>query len=379
MNNILVSHFTSDYCTQKLYPELFKSLDKYEIEQNVYTCARRPEQVGQHALPEFSRIKIHYSSAFKLIHKIFFRTRIETISNDYVASDIYSVPRLNHAHSLFSDGAIALSQKLKYGIPFIIAIRNGDINYYFKFRPDLFNIGCKILNEASAVIFITPGYKSKLFKYLPEPLATEVNAKSHVIPNGISPVWLKTPTYNQRPDRRILTVNDFTANKNNIRLAKAFLKVKDEIKCQITFLGGGGSDEHRIREMVKAHPTCFHYHDRVSNPDNLITIFQQHSFFAMPSFHETFGLVYAEALSQGLPILCSKGEGISSYFADESFCFTVNPNSIDDIADKLVELCRFTQPEVWPPEVVQHFDWGPISKRYFDLYQSILNPGARVG
>lgn len=39
--------------------------------------------------------------------------------------------------------------------------------------------------------------------------------------------------------------------------------------------------------------------------------------FVMPSKPETFGLVYVEALSQGLPILYAKGEGFDGYFDEE--------------------------------------------------------------
>ena len=36
----------------------------------------------------------------------------------------------------------------------------------------------------------------------------------------------------------------------------------------------------------------------------------------MPSRYETFGLVYGEAMSQGLPIIYSKGQGVDGYFKE---------------------------------------------------------------
>ena len=46
---------------------------------------------------------------------------------------------------------------------------------------------------------------------------------------------------------------------------------------------------------------------------------KEHQIFAMPSFNETFGLVYIEALSQNLPILYTKSEGIYKYFEEGHF------------------------------------------------------------
>ena len=60
--------------------------------------------------------------------------------------------------------------------------------------------------------------------------------------------------------------------------------------------------------------------------------YRDHDLFALASKTETFGLVYAEALSQGLPILYSKGEGFDGQFAEGYVGFAVDPWDVDDIA-----------------------------------------------
>lgn len=37
-----------------------------------------------------------------------------------------------HAHSLFSNGYIAMKLKEEYGVPYIVAVRNTDVNIFFK-------------------------------------------------------------------------------------------------------------------------------------------------------------------------------------------------------------------------------------------------------
>ena len=51
----------------------------------------------------------------------------------------------------------------------------------------------------------------------------------------------------------------------------------------------------------------------------------------MPSFNETFGLVYIEALSQNLPILYTKSEGIYKYFEEGHLGIGVEPSNITSI------------------------------------------------
>ena len=58
---------------------------------------------------------------------------------------------------------------------------------------------------------------------------------------------------------------------------------------------------------------------------------KEHQIFAMPSFNETFGLVYIEALSQNLPILYTKSEGIYKYFEEGHFGIGVEPSNIASI------------------------------------------------
>ena len=52
----------------------------------------------------------------------------------------------------------------------------------------------------------------------------------------------------------------------------------------------------------------------------------------MPSSNETFGLVFIEALSQSLPIIYTKGEGIDGYFKDDFIGKAVNSKDNQSIA-----------------------------------------------
>ena len=50
--------------------------------------------------------------------------------------------------------------------------------------------------------------------------------------------------------------------------------------------------------------------------EEIIRVYKDMDIFILPSTTETFGLVYAEAMSQGLPILYTKNEGFDGIFKE---------------------------------------------------------------
>ena len=123
---------------------------------------------------------------------------------------------------------------------------------------------------------------------------------------------------------------------------------------------------------MNAHADTFTYHGRIFDKDILQKLYKDNSLFAMPSIHETFGLVYVEALSQGLSVLYTKNEGIDGLF-EETVGESVNPNSTESIREALRKL--LTHPEEYqtlPEERFQTFQWESIARTYQNIYQDIL-------
>jgi glycosyltransferase involved in cell wall biosynthesis len=96
----------------------------------------------------------------------------------------------------------------------------------------------------------------------------------------------------------------------------------------------------------------------------------------MISKPETFGLVYIEALSQGLPIIYTKGEGVDGYFENGApFAYPVDdPQNINEVAQKIIDASLQLNTELKKTcvEQAQRFDWKNIAEIYKDIYSSIL-------
>ena len=94
----------------------------------------------------------------------------------------------------------------------------------------------------------------------------------------------------------------------------------------------------------------------------------------MPSYKETFGLVYAEAMSQGLPLIYTKGQGFDGFFEDGKVGYAVPAEDTRYIADRVMDIYRrYDELSKECIEQVQQFNWPSIAATYNEIYQSILN------
>ena len=95
----------------------------------------------------------------------------------------------------------------------------------------------------------------------------------------------------------IIFVGEFNNNKNALRLAKAVINLSSEMPdiC-LHLVGQGGVQEDRLKQLSREYPNIIIFHGPVADKSRLRELYCQCSVFAMPSYSETFGLVYLEAL-----------------------------------------------------------------------------------
>jgi glycosyltransferase involved in cell wall biosynthesis len=67
---------------------------------------------------------------------------------------------------------------------------------------------------------------------------------------------------------------------------------------------------------------------------------QKYVAFVMPTRRESYGMVFAESLLAGVPILQSKGWGIQGLFADADVGYSCDSGSIEDIKEGLLHLLK---------------------------------------
>jgi glycosyltransferase involved in cell wall biosynthesis len=152
------------------------------------------------------------------------------------------------------------------------------------------------------------------------------------------------------------------------------------MKVELTIVGGGGDYEQTIDEMLALPQHSFVKRiQRIHDVERLRAIYQQHTILAMPSFTETFGIVYLEALSQGLTIIHSRGQGVDGYFTPGTISEGVDPHSFKSVADAIVRLAdRGESIRNLCVSEAHRFSWESIGQSYGHLYESVCEGNSPV-
>lgn len=284
---------------------------------------------------------------------------------------------LIHAYTLFTDGNCAMELSKKYGIPYVVAVRNTDLNGFFKWRKLLRFRGIKILDNASMVFFLSDEYRRQLLeRYIPRSKWDSIIEKSCIIPNGIDPFWLENPAPPKSEEdlRRIesgsvklLCAGRIDRYKNQTRTAEAVnMLIEQGYDVRYTVVG-------RIREpqIFEKLRQCRNFTYIEPQPkEKLLELYRESDIYVMPSTDETFGLVYPEAMSQGLPVIYSAGEGFYGQVPEGAAGYAVDPRSTGEVAQAIVRVMgEYRQLSARCPALAGRFDWERIVETYKELYK----------
>jgi glycosyltransferase involved in cell wall biosynthesis len=284
---------------------------------------------------------------------------------------------LVHAHFLFSDGAIALEYFYKFNTPYIVAVRNTDLNYFFRYMFHLRGKGIEILMNASKIIFLSNVYKNKLLEtYIPLKYKQTIKSKSIVIPNGVDPFWLANINESKREikdELRVVYIGDFSKNKNIQNTISALILMrKNGHNIKFSIVGGGGDYNDQILKLINVNSSWINYIQRTNNKEKIKSILQDSHIFCMPSKFETFGIVYIEAMTQGLPLIFTKNQGIDGYFQDGQIGFAVRNNNIHDIIKSIYKILDNYQVMSYNCLMYSKlFSWDTITNKYLEIYKTI--------
>lgn len=376
-----VFHLCSDYARQSLYPQLLRAISSPETRQFMYVPVRTAAELGIGRIDDDPSIAFRFEHLLRRHHKLMFRTKVRRVLADVLRSTPVAKFGLIHAHFLYSDGAVALGLHRRLGLPYVVAVRNSDVNSFMRYRPDLAGIRNDVLRYASRVIFLSPAYADAVVgRHLPAPLRDAVARKAMTVPNGLSPNWLDDevpaagPADGPAVPLRLLYVGDFTPNKNIEGTIAALNLLRADRPTTLTVIGRGGDEKGRVQELLARYASDgVNYMGQVTDLVWLKALYRAHDVLVMPSFRETFGLAYIEALSQGVPIVHSRGQGVDGYFAPGTVASAVDPTDPRSIAQGIRELAaRLPAIKAICSQQARRFDWRQIGFTYRDTYRSIL-------
>jgi len=163
-------------------------------------------------------------------------------------------------------------------------------------------------------------------------------ARIAVVPPGTArPLAAPPVPRGGRAPLRLLCVAAVTPRKGHLLLIEALAGLR-EAAWTLLCIGSLGRDPQAAAELRRAIRRCG-LEDRVTlagewPPDRVGTAYENADIFVLPSFHEGYGMAFAEALAHGLPIIGAAAGAVVDT-VPETAGFLVPPGDRAALADAL--------------------------------------------
>lgn len=352
---LLFSHLKEEKCESEVYVPIYKN--KVSNIDDVYLIDKKPSTIS----------KILYWGLQEYIYR-----------NIKKRMDLSTIECI-HSHRIFYSGYAAMKISKEYNIPYVVSVRNSDLYGTLINMRILRHHSIKILLLSQKVIFISKAYHDYVIdKIIPEKYKDVIRKKSVIINNGINSFFLQNKfsqlpkSFKQEHLLNLISVGEISDNKNIVTTIKA---------CELLILKGyavhlllvGDILKHKYNDIINKY--SFVSHIPKCSQERVLAYLRQSDIFVMPSVHETFGLVYAEAMSQGVPIIYTNGQGFDGQYAEGVVGFSVDCFDYKTIANRIIDIINnYDEISNNCVSMSENFNWNIIANKYVTIYkESIAN------
>lgn len=283
-------------------------------------------------------------------------------------------PDFIHAHACFLGGWAGARLATKTGLPFILTehaskVGRNQLNAYQRLTLK------QTLRKAKKVIAVSPSLAETLNRY-------SSKSKVTVIPNMINTDYFRPSPNTKKKKFRFLSVASLKYGKGMDLLIAAFSRAFPSNNNVELFIGGDGPEKKKLIQQVKTLGVG----DRVKflgalGRKEVKREMQKAHSFVLASRFETFGVVYAEALACGLPIIATACGG-PEMIVQEKNGFLVPVEDVAALSEALKKM--YAQYEAFDSEEIRadclrRFSEKAVVSRLRTVYESCLSPGMLGG
>ena len=307
-------------------------------------------------------------------NRIFQRLINDNISNEINLNEIDLV----HSHKLTFEGMVGhrLSQYLD--VPHIVTLRQTD-TYVFKKKPGALNKFKAVIENCSRIIYLIPNILFEMEVLFGEAyFSKHIAPKAILIPNIVDKVnHTLDGSINRGNFITVLKMSKECVLRKNIKRLLIALSHIDEPGIKLTLVGSG--DYH---DKVKNWIEDFKLADKVImvgkiKNQEIDAFYVNAEAMLLPSLSESFGLVYAESLLNGTPIMYSKNRlGFDGFF--EGVGVGVDPLDVSSIKDGIMDL--YKNGNVYRENIKRLNQRGEfkifsseyVANKYFDMVNNLI-------
>ncbi|HEX2945828.1 MAG TPA: glycosyltransferase family 4 protein [Clostridia bacterium] len=285
---------------------------------------------------------------------------------------------LVHAHKLSFEGPIAFHLHNLYGLPCIITIQQTDFKI-LKYKPLLRNYYYRILEAAQHIVLISPWMEKQLDRVFGFKRMDTLRDKLINIPLAVERECISKPHDNGRFLCVFNMRHGYIRLKNIYRVLRAIRLLKEAGTAIAMDIVGDGAASGLVENMIKK----LGVEDRVVmtgrvENSRIVEFMSDYRAFVLCSYPETFGMVYIEALSAGLPLIHSKDAGIDGFFDNMGIGIAVRHDSIGEICrafceiDKNAGRFRENVQGLQNSGVLRQFSDESVREKYVSIYGSVV-------
>jgi glycosyltransferase involved in cell wall biosynthesis len=368
-----IMHLMPDYIGNKIFKKTIELLANKENSQIVIIPIAYNSKNYRKYNDLIKNTSIKYLKCYYQIDRLLFITKRNKIYKRIQKEITFQSIDIIHAHLLVSMGSIAYEAFKKYSIPYIVSVRSTDIYVFLKYGLFLRPYIKKILENAKKIVFISPVLKEKLLKYFNNEMKNIIEEKSIIIPNWLDNKWFLSNQKSILPNSpfKILFVGELNRNKNILKTISAIRQIRKTGYNIILGIVGEGPKFEKIKSMKEKWILCY---GKIDDENELINIYDNYNCLLVPSKRETFGMVYIEAMSRGLPIIYSRYQGIDGFFKNGEVGYSTDPNNINAIAESIKNVIRnYDWLSANVKEKAKQFNCGYVISNLYSVYQEIKN------
>jgi len=163
--------------------------------------------------------------------------------------------------------------------------------------------------------------------------------------------------------------------KNHLNLIKAYEKLSEVTKTEydLVFAGSTWNDG----EIVKEYGENSKDRERIKflgfvKDEDMPDLYKNASLYVFPSFYEGFGIPMLEAMSSGVPVICSNTSSLPEVGGDAVFTF--DPNDPEEIKEKIELVLNSEQisndMKIKGKARVKEFSWTKHCNTIVDAYNN---------
>ncbi|MBB6671685.1 glycosyltransferase [Cohnella nanjingensis] len=289
-------------------------------------------------------VKVHHPKLLRTKPNSFldrFLFRMLGIQTRWLASSLakkldFGKYQVLHAHNLFPDGAIAYQLHRRYGIPYVLTLH--DVDRFNSFSEEGYNrvLSRAVVAEAKKVFVVSSRVKRNLTPDVPE-------QRLELLFNTF---WTQGHATKSRR-RRIVLIASMIERKGVHYLLQAFSRVVRTHADYELILIGGGRELPALMRMAEqlGIDGQVTFTGMLSHGEAMERL-SEAAVFCLPSWDEAFGIVYAEAMSFGIPVIGCKGEGIEDIVTHGDNGLLVEPRNAEALEAALLALIEHPEDAV---------------------------------